>query len=48
LLTIYKSPHPLSWPRELCCAALVLLAAALAVLALLTPGSKAEGPPGKV
>ena len=41
LLTIYKSPHPLSWPRELFCAALVLLAAVLAVIALLTPESKA-------
>ena len=41
LLTIYKSPHPLSWERELFCAALVLLAAGLAVFALLTPGPKA-------
>jgi hypothetical protein len=41
LLTIYKSPHPLSWPRGLFCAALVMLAAGLAVLALLTPGSNA-------
>ena len=40
LLTIYKSPHPLSWPRELYCAALVALAGLLAVIALLMPESK--------
>jgi hypothetical protein len=40
LLTIYKSPHPLSWEREVFCAALVILAAVLAVIALLMPGSK--------
>jgi hypothetical protein len=46
--TIFKSPHPLSWPRELFCAALVILAAALAVLALLMPDGndgKAANPP---
>ncbi len=37
LLTIYKSPHPLSWQREVFCAALVTLAAMLAVVALLMP-----------
>jgi hypothetical protein len=41
LLTIYKSPHPLPWPRALFCAVLVMLAALLAVIALLTPGGKA-------
>jgi hypothetical protein len=46
LLTIYKSPHPLSWPRELFCAALVTLAAVLAVIALLTRESKAGHRPG--
>jgi hypothetical protein len=45
LLTIYKSPHPLSLGREVFCAALVMLAAVLAVIAILTPGSKvAPGP----
>jgi hypothetical protein len=38
--TIFKSPHPLSWQREVFCAALVILAAVLAVLALLMPESK--------
>jgi hypothetical protein len=41
LVTIYKSPHPLSWTRELFCAALVMLAAVLAVIAILTPEGKA-------
>jgi hypothetical protein len=40
LLIIYKSPHPLSWPRALFCATLVLMAALLAVIALLTPSGK--------
>ena len=48
LLTLYKSPHPLSWPRELFCAALVILAAGLAVLALLMPEVKAANPPAKL
>jgi hypothetical protein len=47
LLTLYKSPHPLSWPRGLFCAALVILAAALAVLALLMPEGKAANPSSK-
>jgi hypothetical protein len=43
--TIFTSPHPLSWQRELFCAALVMLAAVLAVLALLTPeGSPTHSP----
>jgi hypothetical protein len=41
LLTIYKSPSPLSWQREVFCGVLVVLAAALAVVALLTPANKA-------
>ena len=40
LVTIYKSPHPLRWPRELFCAALVILASVLAVSALLAPEDK--------
>jgi hypothetical protein len=40
LMTLYKSPHPLSWQRELFCASLVMLAAVLAVIALLTSDSK--------
>jgi hypothetical protein len=40
LMTLYKSPHPLSWQRELFCSALVVLAAVLAVVALLTPDGK--------
>jgi hypothetical protein len=40
LITLYTSPHPLSWQRELFCAALVILAAVLAVVALLTPDAK--------
>jgi hypothetical protein len=47
LVTLYKSPRPLSWLRELFCAALVVLAAALAVLALLTPESREAKPPDK-
>ena len=42
LLTIYESPHPLSWQREVYCAALVILAAVLAVIALLMPSRRAE------
>jgi hypothetical protein len=41
LLTVYESPHPLSWPRALFCAALVMLAAVLAIIALLMPENKA-------
>jgi hypothetical protein len=44
LVTLDKSRHPVSWPRALFCAALVTLAAALAVLALLTPESKGAKP----
>ena len=40
LMTLYKSPHPLTWQRELFCSALVVLAAVLAVFALLTPASR--------
>jgi hypothetical protein len=47
LTTAYKSPHPLSWARELFCAALVMLAAILAVAALLMPESKAANLPHK-
>jgi hypothetical protein len=39
-MTLYKSPHPLSWQRVLFCSALVVLAAVLAVVALLTPDCK--------
>ena len=42
LMTLYKSPHPLSWQRVLFCSALVVLAAVLAVFALLTPDSQKE------
>ncbi len=45
--TIFKSPHPLSWQRELFCAALVMLAAVLAVLALLTPDGSPTRTPNK-
>jgi hypothetical protein len=48
LMTLYTSPHPLSWPRALFCASLVILAAVLAVLALLTPDGKAANPPSKL
>jgi hypothetical protein len=37
LVTVYKSPSPLSLPREIFCIVIVLIAAALAILALLTP-----------
>jgi len=40
LMTFCVSPHPLSWKRELFCAALVILAASLAVVALLTQDGK--------
>jgi hypothetical protein len=48
LMTLYKSPHPLSWQRELFCSALVVLAAILAVIALLTPDGKTAKPPNKI
>jgi len=45
IATIFTSPHPLSWQREVFCAALVVLAAVLAVLALLMPdGTPARSP----
>jgi hypothetical protein len=40
LITIYKSPRPVSWKTELFCGATVLLAAALAVIAVSTRESK--------
>jgi len=48
LMTLYKSPHPLSWQRELFCSALVVVAAVLAVIALLTPEGKVANPPKKL
>ena len=33
----FKSTHPLSWPRALFCAALVIMAASLALIAVLKP-----------
>jgi len=48
LMILYKSPHPLSWQRELFCSALVVLAALLAVTALLMPDGKAAKPPNKL
>jgi hypothetical protein len=48
LTTVYKSPHPLSWQRELFCATLVILAAVLAIIALLTPDRTAANPPKKL
>jgi hypothetical protein len=48
LMILYKSPHPLSWQRELFCSALVVLAALLAVTALLMPDGKAEKPSNKI
>lgn len=45
LLTVYKSPHPLSLGREVFCAVLVLLAAVLAVVALLMPDGKSSHRP---
>jgi len=47
LVTIYKSPHPLSWQREFFCAALVIVAAVLAVVALLMPDDRPANPPNK-
>jgi protein-S-isoprenylcysteine O-methyltransferase Ste14 len=44
LLIVFKSPHPLSWQREVFCAALVMLAALLAVIALWIPQNKAAVP----
>ena len=48
LMILYKSPHPLSWQRELFCSALVVVAAVLAVIALLTPEGKVANPPKKL
>jgi hypothetical protein len=42
LVIIYKSPSPLSLPREIFCIAIVVLAASLAIFALLTPESEAQ------
>jgi hypothetical protein len=47
VVTIFKSPHPLSWERELFCSSLVILAAVLAVIALLMPEGKAAVPSNK-
>lgn len=47
LVTLFKSPHPLSWQREVFCAALVILAAVLAILALFMPDGKTATPPRK-
>jgi hypothetical protein len=44
LITILKSPRPLSWPRVVFCVAVVILAALLAILALFTRDSGASGP----
>lgn len=41
LVTLFMSRHPLSWQREVFCAALVILAAVLAVIALVMPDGKA-------
>ncbi len=46
LVTVYKSPHPLSLPREIFCVATLLLAAALAIIAILTPENEERGPSG--
>ena len=43
LITVCKSHHPLSWPREVFCAALMILAALLAVLALFTREAGTSG-----
>jgi len=40
LLTLYFSPHPLSWKRELFCISVVGVAANLAVIALMFTGGK--------
>jgi hypothetical protein len=48
LLTVYKSPHPLSWPRALFCTTLVILAAVLAIVALLMPEDKTSNLPSKL
>jgi hypothetical protein len=44
LVTVYKSPHPLSVPREIFCVATVLLAALLAIIAIMTPENEAQPP----
>jgi hypothetical protein len=48
LLTVYKSPHPLSWPRALFCTTLVVLAAVLAIMALWMPEDKMANFPSKL
>lgn len=40
LIILWKSPHPLSWQRELFCAGAVALGACLAVIALKPPAAK--------
>ena len=42
LVIIYISPSPLSFPREIFCIAIVVLAASLAIFAPLTPESEAQ------
>lgn len=39
LLTIYKSPHPLPWPRMVFCALLAALAAGLGIMAISSTGT---------
>jgi hypothetical protein len=47
LLTVFKSPHPLSWQREFFCAVLAMLAAILGVVALLMPDGEEPNLPRK-
>ena len=48
LMTVCKSPYPLSWPRALFCTTLVVLAAVLAIMALLMPEDKMANFPSKL
>ncbi|MGP8199138.1 MAG: hypothetical protein ACLQU4_06520 [Limisphaerales bacterium] len=42
LIIVCKSPHPLSWPRELFCAAAVVLGGCLALAAVLRARGQAK------
>ncbi len=44
IVTICKSHHPLSWPRAIFCAGLVIMAAVLAIIALLPSAASPPNP----
>jgi hypothetical protein len=43
IIILYKSPHPLSWKKELFCAGILMVGGCLAVVALLQPDLSCAG-----